>query len=47
MDFAWSKVSIPLPFTVQSKFDFGFVYDHLIEPDRKYKGGMQHKMIQF
>ena len=56
MDFVWLKVSIPLPFIVQSKFDFEFIYDHdnrfcalmmhLMEPDRKYKGGMQHKMIQ-
>ena len=55
MDFAWSKVCIPLPFIVQSKFEFELVYDHngssaltihLVKPDRKYKGGMQHKMIQ-
>ena len=55
-DFVWSKVSIPLLFIVQSKFDFEFVYDHdngfctlmilLMESDRKYKGGMKHKMIQ-
>ena len=56
MDFIWSMVSIPLPFIVQSKFNFEFIYDHdnrfctlmihLVEPDRKYKGGMQHRMIQ-
>ena len=55
-DFVCLKVSIPFPFIVQSKFDFEFVYDHdngfcmlmihLVEPDRKYEGGMQHKMIQ-
>ena len=28
MDFVWSKVSIPLLFIVQSKFDFEFVYEH-------------------
>ena len=56
MDFVWSKVCIPLLFIVQLKFEFEFVYDHddgfcvlmihLVEPDRKYKGGMQLKMIQ-
>ena len=55
-DFVWSKVSIPLPFIVQSKFKFKFIYDHdngfcvvmihLVKPDRKDEGGMQHKMIQ-
>ena len=55
MDFMWSKMSIPLPFHVQSKFKFEFVFNHdnkfhtlmihLTEPDRKYGGGMQHKMI--
>ena len=56
MDFVWSKVSIPLPFIVQSKFNFELIYDHdngfciliihLVEPGRKYEGGMQHKIIQ-
>ena len=55
-DFVWSKVCIPLPFIVQSKFEFELMYDHdngfhtlmahLVEPDRKYKGDMQHKMIK-
>ena len=53
MDFVWSKICIPLPFVVQSKFDFEFIYDpdngfhvlmiHLVEPDRKYKGGCSIK----
>ena len=50
----WSKVSILLPFIVLSKFEFMYDHEngfqalmiHLVEPDRKYKGGMQHKMIQ-
>ena len=56
MDVVWSKVSIPLLFIVQSKFDFEFVYDHdngfhmlmihLIELDLKYEGSMQDKIIQ-
>ena len=57
MDFMWCKMSIPLPFPVQSKFDFEFVLImtmlngfcalmiHLTEPDRQYKGGMEHEMI--
>ena len=55
-DFFWSKVCIPLPFIVQPVFEFEFFYNHengfhmlmidLIESDRKYKGGTQHKMIQ-
>ena len=54
-DFIWSKVSLQLPFPVQSKFDFKCIYDwdngfptfmiHLVEPDRKYEGCMQHKMV--
>ena len=28
MDLVWSKVSIPLLFIVQSKFNFEFIYDH-------------------
>ena len=27
MDFVWSKACILLPFIVQSKFDFEFIYD--------------------
>ena len=53
MDFVWSKVSILLPFIVQSKFDFEFVYDHdngihalMIHLVVPHKGGMQYKMIQ-
>ena len=56
-EFVWSNVSIPLPFKVQSKLDFDFIFDcndgfcalmiHLTEPDPKYEGGMQHKMIHF
>ena len=55
MDFMWSKVSIPLLFHAQSKFHFNFIFDHdnrfhalmihLTEPDQKYEGGMQRKMI--
>ena len=55
-DFVWLKVSVLLPFIVQSKFKFEFIYDHengfcalmihLVQPGRKYEGGMQHKMIQ-
>ena len=55
-DFIWSKVSIPLLFIFQSEFEFEFIYDyengfwalmiHLVKPDQKYEGGMQHKMIQ-
>ena len=55
-DFIWSKLSITLPFYVQSKYDFEFIFDqdngfhalmiHLIKADRKYEGAMQHKMIQ-
>ena len=56
MDFVWPKVSIPLPFHVQSSListlflivtmDYHTLMIHLTEPDQKYKGGMQHTMIQ-
>ena len=49
MDFVWSKVSIPLSFIVQSKFEFKFMYDHdsgfHIPLSQAYNGGMRHKMI--
>ena len=55
MDFVWSKVSMPLPFMVQLKFNFEFIYNHdngfctlmihLIEPDRKYVSDIGGVMV--
>ena len=55
-DYVKSQVQIKLPFEVQSKFEFEFVYSrengfralmvYLTEPDRKYEGGMKHKMVE-
>ena len=54
--FCLVKGEHPLPFIVQWKLKFEFIYDHdngfctlmihLIEPNRKYEGGMQCKLIQ-
>ena len=56
MDLVWLKVNVMLPFNVQSKFDYELMFDHdngfqalmgyLTEPDRKYEGGMKHKMLK-
>ena len=54
-DLVRSKIDITLPFEVQSKFSYEFMYDiendfrglmvYLKEPDRKFEGGMVHKMV--
>ena len=55
-DFVRSKFSLTLPFMVQSRFDYEFMYDttngfralliSLHEPDAKFEGGMKHKMVR-
>ena len=54
-DFVRSKFVLSLPFAVQSKFDYEFLFDtingfralmvFLDEPDAKFEGGMRHKMV--
>ena len=39
-NFMWSKVSIPLPFQVQSKFNFDFIFDH----ENRFHTSMIHLM---
>ena len=55
-DFVRSKFSLSLPFMVQSRFDYEFMYDttngfralliSLHEPDAQFEGGMKHKMVR-
>ena len=54
-DFVRSKFVLSLPFAVQSKFDYEFLFDtingfralmvFLDKPDAKFEGGMRHKMV--